>query len=63
MILGHNEILCRTDSLTDRLLQTYGFQMRQVVGWGDVLRIWDRNAIKFGCDDHCMTVNVIKFTE
>ena len=23
--------------------------------------MWDGNAIKFGCDDHCTTINVIKF--
>ena len=49
--------------LTHRLLKTYGFQMRQVRGWGNTLRVWDGNAIKFGCDDHCTTINVIKFIE
>ena len=24
---------------------------------------WDGNAIKFSCDDHCTTINVIKFIE
>ena len=33
--------------------------MRQVEGWGDALRVWDGNAIKLGCDDHCTTINVI----
>ena len=28
-------------------------------GWGDALRVWDGNAVKFGCDDHCTTINVI----
>ena len=37
--------------------------MRQVGGWGHALRVWDRNAIKFGCDDHCTTINVIEFIE
>ena len=37
--------------------------MRQVGEWGDALRVWDGNAIKFGCDDHCTTINVIKFIE
>ena len=27
--------------------------MRQVEGWGDALRVWDGNALKFGCDDLC----------
>ena len=26
---------------------------------GGVLGIWDGNAIKLGCDDHCTTTNVI----
>ena len=29
-------------------------------GGGDALRIWDRNVIKFGCDDCCTTINGIK---
>ena len=55
----HNELLCRTD--THRLRKTYGFQMRQVGGWGDALWVWDRNAVKFGCDECCTPINVIKF--
>ena len=43
-------------TLTNRLWKTYGFQMRQA---GDALGVWDGNAIKFGCDDHCTTINVI----
>ena len=35
--------------------------MRQVGGWKSALRVWDGNAIKFGYDDHCIAVNVIKF--
>ena len=34
--------------------------MRQVGGWGDALRVWDGHAIKFGCDDYCTAINVIK---
>ena len=33
--------------------------MRQVGGWGDALRVWDGNTIKFGYDDCCPTINVI----
>ena len=33
--------------------------MRQVGGGWDVLGVWDGNAIKLGCDDHCITINVI----
>ena len=49
--------------LTHRLWKTYGFQRRQVGGWGDGLGVWDGNAVKLGCDDHCITINVIKFIE
>ena len=56
---GHNE-LCRTDPDSEK---SYGFQRRQVGGWGDGLGVWDRNAIKLGCDDCCTTINVILSTE
>ena len=45
--------------LTHRLQKTYVFQMRQVGGWEDRLGVWDENAIKLGCDDHCTSINVI----
>ena len=32
-------------------------------GGGEGLGVWDGNAIKSGCDDSCMTRNIIKFTE
>ena len=44
-------------------LEKHVFQMRQIVGWGNGLGVWDRNVIKLGCDDHCTTVTVIKFIE
>ena len=28
-------------------------------GGGDALGLWEGNAIKFVCDDHCTTINVI----
>ena len=31
------------------------------MGGGDALRVWDGNAIKFGCDDCCTYINGIKF--
>ena len=50
--------------LTHRLWKPYGFQMKQFWGgWEDALGVWDGNAVKFGCDDHCTTINVIKFIE
>ena len=48
--------------LTHRLRKTYVFQMRQVGQLGDALGVWDGNAIKLGCDDHCTTINVIKLS-
>ena len=59
---GHSERLCRTDT-DSQTWKTYGFQMRQVGRSGDALGVWDGNAIKLGCDDHCTTINVIKFME
>ena len=35
--------------------------MRQVGVSGDALKVWDVNAIKFGCDDCCTPINVIQF--
>ena len=35
--------------------------MRPVEGWGDILRVWDGHAIKFGCDACCTPISVIKF--
>ena len=32
-----------------------------VGGWGDAMKVWDGNAVKFGCDDCCIPINVIKF--
>ena len=32
-------------------------------GWKDALRVWDGNAIKFGCDECCKTINIIKCIE
>ena len=49
------QILTQTEKLN-------GFQMRQGWGWQrDGLGIWDGNAIKLGCDDHCTTINVTEF--
>ena len=49
--------------LTHRLWKTYSFQMRQVGGWGEGMRVWDGNAVKFGCDNCCTPTNGIKFTK
>jgi len=40
-----------------------GFQKRDRFGGGGMMHwgFWDEDAIKFGCDDCCTTINVIKF--
>ena len=43
--------------VTQRL---YIFQRNQVREWAGV---WDRNALKLGCDAHYTTINVVKFIE
>ena len=43
--------------LTD--FEKHGFQRRQIGWWEDALGIWDENATKLGCDDHCTTINVV----
>ena len=45
---------------TERLWKTYGFQMGQVGGWGDALRFWNGNTVKF-VYDCCTPINVVKF--
>ena len=48
--------------LTHRL-KNFWFPNETGGGQGDTLGVWDGNAIKFGCGDHCTTINVIKFIE
>ena len=31
--------------------------MRQAGEWGDALGVWDGNAVKLGCNDHCTIIN------
>ena len=50
--------LCRTDT-DSQTLKNLWFPKETVQGVGDVLGLWDGNAIKLDCDDHCTTVNVI----
>ena len=45
--------------LTHRL-KNLGFPNETGWGWGDVLKVWDGHAVKFGCDDCCTSINVIK---
>ena len=58
---GQNEPLCRTDTDSQTLKNLwFPKTVREV---GGALGIWDGNALKLGCDDHCTTINVIKFIE
>ena len=57
---GHNELLCRTDT-DSQTLKNIWFPNETGWGMGDALSVWDGNAIKFGCDDCCTPINVIKF--
>ena len=60
--IGHNELLCRTD--TDSLtLKNLWFPNETGSGVGGELGVWDENAIKLDCEDHRTTINVIKFIE
>ena len=59
---GHNELLCRIDT-DSQTLKNLWFPNETGWGVGDALGVWDGNAIKFGFDDHCTTINVIKFIE
>ena len=57
---GHNELLCRTDTDSQTLKNLW---FPKETGWGgrrDGLRVCDRNAVKFGCDDCCTPINIIK---
>ena len=58
---GHNRLLCRNDTNTD--LEKLWFPSETGWGWGNALGVCDGNAIKLGCNDHCTTINVIKFIE
>ena len=62
---GYNELLCRigTDSQTLKNLLFPKETSCGAGGGGNGLRVWEGNAIKLGCDDHCATINVTKFTE
>ena len=57
---GHNEHLCRTDTDSQTLKNLW---FPKETGWGvrGTLRVWDGNAIKFGCGDGFTPINVIKF--
>ena len=52
--------LCRTDA-DSQTLKNLSSREETVCGWGNALGLWDGNHIKLDRDDHCTTINVIKF--
>ena len=57
---GHNELICRTDA-DSQTLKNLWFPNEKGWGWGNALRVWDGNAVKFGFDDCCIPISVIKY--
>ena len=57
-----DELLCITDTGSQTLKNLW---LPKEIGWrwGGGLGGWAGNAIILGCDDHCTTMNVIKFAE
>ena len=47
------------EQIMTQTLENLWFPKETVWGWRDALGLWDRNPIKFHCDDHCTTINVI----
>ena len=47
-------------TLNHRLWKTYVLKGDRLAG-GGLAGGWEGNAKKLGCDDHCTTINVIKF--
>ena len=59
---GHS-VLCKTDT-DSQTWKNLWFPNETGWGLGDALRVWNGNAVKFSCDDHCtMIINVIKCAE
>ena len=56
---GHNELLCRTDTDSQTLKNSW-FPNETGCGVGGCTGVWNGNAIKLGYDDHCTTINVTK---
>ena len=48
---GQTELLCRTDADSQTLKNLWPPE-RQFGGWGDILKLWDRNPVKSDCYDH-----------
>ena len=48
---GQTELLCRTDADSQTLKNLWPPE-ETVWGWGDILKLWDRNPVKSDCYDH-----------
>ena len=58
---GNNE-LCRTET-DSQTLKNLWLPKEKGCGGRDELGVWDGNVVKLGCDDGCITIKIIKFTE
>ena len=60
---GYNELVCQTDT-DSQTLKNLWFPKETCWGWGrDGLEVCDGNAVTLGCDDHCTTTKIRKFSE
>ena len=59
---GYNELLCVMDT-DSQTLKNLWLPKERCCRRRDGLRVWDGNAVKLGCDDHCTNINIIKFIE
>ena len=55
---GQTELLCRKDTDSQTLKNLW--LPNETACLGDALGIWEGNNTKFGCDDYCTTINIIK---
>jgi len=52
-----------SEQILTQILKNLRFPNETGWGWEDAPRVWEGNAVKFGCDDCCTTISVIKFIE
>ena len=57
---GYNELICRTERDSQTLRNLW---LPKETGWGNELGVRDENVLKLGCDDGCIAIDIIKFTE
>ena len=59
---GYSEPICRTKT-DSQTVKNLGLPKELCLGGRDGSGVVDGNFLKLGCDDHCKTINIIKFTE